>query len=300
MSKVVSSICLDDQFAPLPLPPSEQRLAEEPADDGELLLDPSVSPPSSSDTSASTDGGSHSLLSPPAASLLITAECVGTGILALPYFCYILPRYLGVFYLLCNYFVNIYCAFLLCSAADAAEAHHGCGPIRDLVNLASSVASMPHLSSRRSSWLSLCTRFFFTTNLFLLLGTYLLAMSKGFAAAAGRPPSVLYVLVCLSVLMVLTASFSKMSQLGRAPTYVSIATVAIILAVCLSLSPLPSSSAPPSLSSPLPALVVVPSSFAGITFAVGSQKLLLNVRSEMEDKASAPKSLVWAITGFCR
>jgi hypothetical protein len=48
----------------------------------------------------------------------------------------------------------------------------------------------------------------------------------------------------------------------------------------------------------IPQLVLIPSSFSGITFAMGSQKLLLNVRSEMADTSTSFKSVVWALSAY--
>ncbi|GMI31690.1 hypothetical protein TeGR_g3143 [Tetraparma gracilis] len=288
---------------------SSSSLADPATSDQTSLLDQTLtssSCPKKSEALPTTSNTTPESLSTPSAALLIFAECVGTGILALPYFCFVLPRGFGIFYLLLNYLVNVYCASLLCTAASLTEARLNLPhPVRDLVALADKVHSgnmplplspLPSSSASPpppSSLLPRLCRFFFCTNLFLLLGTYLLTMAKGLATSFSSPPSIVFNVICIFSLMALTASLSKMSQLGRSPTYISIATVFVVLVVCL-LAPHEKTSDAPD----IPQLVLIPSSFSGITFAMGSQKLLLNVRSEMADTSTSFKSVVWALSAY--
>ena len=89
----------------------------------------------SSSTSTSLISSKDERLSLTSATLLIVAECVGTGVLALPHFCYVLPKYVGLSYLYANYLVNIYSGGLLVEAAGIAEGGGFTIP-RDLVSLA--------------------------------------------------------------------------------------------------------------------------------------------------------------------
>jgi hypothetical protein len=222
---------------------SSSSLADPATSDQTSLLDQTLTSstdpcPKKSEALPTTSNTTPESLSTPSAALLIFAECVGTGILALPYFCFVLPRGFGIFYLLLNYLVNVYCASLLCTAASLTEARLNLPhPVRDLVALADKVHSgnmplplspLPSSSASPpppSSLLPRLCRFFFCTNLFLLLGTYLLTMAKGLATSFSSPPSIVFNVICIFSLMALTASLSKMSQLGRSPTYISIACV---------------------------------------------------------------------------
>ena len=233
-------------------------------------------------------------LSATSATLLLVAECVGTGVLALPYFCFTLHRGLGLAYLAALYFMNIVAARVLNATADRVEQElELTNRVRDLVTLAKHVRRMPGNTS--SSSLPLITKVFYSVNLFLVLGTYLMTMSKGLSTAFNASPSILYTLGSLAAMAVLTALLQTLSQLGRAPTYVSILTVLVVLVACL--LPIGSSNIEPLPD--IPAYILVPSSLSGISFAVGSQKLLLNVRCEMESPKDANKALVHALSAFC-
>jgi hypothetical protein len=84
-----------------------------------------------------------------------------------------------------------------------------------------------------------------------------------------------------------------MGKLGRAPAIISVITILGSMGICLV-----SAYLTPASNDEPPAKTYgysVPAAISGIAFAVGSQKLLLNVRAELEDVSSSSKVLRYGL-----
>lgn len=135
------------------------------------------------------------------------------------------------------------------------------------------------------------------TNIFLVLGDYILVMSHAVAGLIGED------LICLptagilaSTLMFAVAQLRTMANLGRSASLISLGALFIVVAQCLfSLERSEIVVPPPSTKSTIWAKF---SAVASIGFAVGSQKLLLNIRHELQDRHAAPKSLGLSLSVF--
>ena len=144
-------------------------------------------------------------------------------------------------------------------------------------------------------------------NIFLVLGNYILVMSHAVAAVVGEDN------ICLPtagmvacVLMYSLSQIRTMANLGRSASAVSLLALAVVVTQCLlsiergddvvdmgGYNPPDDSGARPSVS-----LLRLLSALSSVGFAVGSQKLLLNIRHEMSDRDSAPRALGISLTGF--
>lgn len=134
-------------------------------------------------------------------------------------------------------------------------------------------------------------------NLLLVMGSYLLTISSSLSSLI-YPHIILHPILTgfIAIILIgLSLKYRTMSKLGRLPTYVSIITITLVVLFCI-LGAQSSTSSPPI--NPLQ----IPSSLAGISFAVSSQKLLLNVRASMSIEAKSEinysLSLALALYGF--
>jgi hypothetical protein len=146
----------------------------------------------------------------------------------------------------------------------------------------------------------------FYANIFLVLGDYILVMSHAVAALLGES------WVCIpqagivaSSLMFAVSQLRTMANLGRSASVVSLAALFIVVIQCLYFANTTSyqeqdndqetTTADPDESTTILRKL---SAIGSIGFAVGSQKLLLNIRHELKDRDQAPKSLALALTAF--
>ncbi|GMI10145.1 hypothetical protein TrVE_jg7082 [Triparma verrucosa] len=236
------------------------------------LLSPSSSGPSfNSSSSPSSSTSTPSITSPWAAGLLISAEVVGTGILALPFFCSVITKPWGLSYLALNIGVNYYAGARLTQAASIVEQRHHVPPILDLLEL-SQLTTLPNL-----------TLTIYYTNLILVMGSYLLTISTSFSSLLYplTVPSSILTFLIVSILIALSLRLNSMAKLGKAPTYVSITTILVVVLLSLIGAKTTADQPPPTAISPFQ----IPGSLSGISFAVSSQKLLLNVRKSMDSSS---------------
>eukprot|EP00804_Cyclotella_cryptica_P002749 CCRYP_009645-RC/>CCRYP_009645-RC protein AED:0.38 eAED:0.38 QI:39/1/1/1/1/1/2/365/572 len=154
-------------------------------------------------------------------------------------------------------------------------------------------------------------------NLFLVLGNYILVMSHAVSAMAGEDNLCLPTAgIIASTLMFGLSQLRTMANLGRSVSAVSLMALFVVVIQCLyalrsedggrNMSQYEESSsalAPGTEEETTPAnganILSKMSSLASIGFAVGSQKLLLNIRHEMADRSkAAPESLSIALSTY--
>lgn len=334
------------------------------------------------------------------ASALIVADCLGTGILALPADIKVLGRPFGLAFLLFNLPINLYAGTILSRAAAFAEERiKQCtavpaevsdwdpndssnggdsdnsgdglnGEIRsenmghsshsidrtnapledeqdqgndltsdkrhqnqlrnsevhtsDFIGLTTALYHNPLTSpdegKTRTLWPTRTVTAVYYTNIFLVLGNYILVMSHSVMAFLGEENICLPTAgIVASALMYALCQMRTMASLGRSASIISLLSLFVVVGICLVAIAegekglateedlggrqldekkdtaedyvgvhVSSSSLNPSLES-IPRQLA---SIASIGFAVGSQKLLLNIRHEMAVKNEcAPKAL---------
>ncbi len=227
-------------------------------------------------------------LSVPSTAALLVADVVGTGILALPSNVHTVGLPFGLAFICAQVPLNQLAGCFLTHAANHVEsAAPRSSPVADYRLLAAALAG-------RESRLARATSAAFFANLILILGNYLVAMS-------GAVQAILYDShVCRStaaliaaVLLLAVNQLPSLRELGRAPTAVSLASVVGLLAICLA----PAAHKPADgaddddggggdeFESVVRRGLRVAAALSGIVFAIGSQKLLLNIRAEMMQRA---------------
>jgi len=139
------------------------------------------------------------------------------------------------------------------------------------------------------------------TNIFLVLGNYILVMSHAVVAMIGKGKICLPVAgVVASTLMFLVSQLRTMANLGRSVSAISLLTLAVVVVQCLlsveradyrSLENNDTTNVWTSMMRQFAAL-------SSIGFAVGSQKLFLNIRHEFKTREHAPISLGISLSTF--
>jgi amino acid permease len=282
---------------------------------------------------------SLSILSRQGAALL-TADCLGTGILALPRDIKVLGRGLGVGFLLLNLPINLYAGTLLSDAAGHVERQHdesgeeseqkshdemGKLTASSNVFIETTYDSIQHENepnSRRREHADHDTATFdfigmtsilfhekeattlvmilFYTNIFLVLGNYILVMSHAVSSIFGGmciPEAGLIA----SILMFAVSQLRTMAKLGRSASIISLLALFIVVLQCLyyvNQDWSPDKAPQHDEGSDDSSLLRKLSAMGSIGFAVGSQKLFLNIRHEIADRYSAPKSLALSLSSF--
>ncbi|KAJ8612204.1 hypothetical protein CTAYLR_010129 [Chrysophaeum taylorii] len=216
--------------------------------------------------------------------VLLVADCVGTGVLALPGDAWTLG--IGGFgaLLVTNFVLNLSAGTLVTEAArggrarDFCELSAGCGATTKAIILA--------------AWYS---------NLFLVLGQYVLVMSRGLELAVGASCTALSSFAAAASVLALAQATRTMTKL-RWPSLASISSVFVVLGLCLAARHRPYDPAwlPPHLGAPRWRAALRASAAVGsCVFAMGTQKLLLNVRREQRDPdAQSNPALALAIALF--
>jgi len=134
-------------------------------------------------------------------------------------------------------------------------------------------------------------------NIFLVLGDYILVMSHAVAGLIGEDwICVPAAGILASTLMFAVSQLRTMTLLGRSASAISLLCLAVVVFQCL--ITLHYTETKPTSVPPTPSIWAKFSSIASIGFAVGSQKLFLNIRHELRDRNSAPKSLGLSVTVF--
>ena len=137
-------------------------------------------------------------------------------------------------------------------------------------------------------------------NIFLVLGDYILVMSYAVAAMLGDKICLPWAGVLASILMFALAQLRTMSQLGREASIISLLCLFVVLIQCL--VALQEHAEPPitARTSVVGDSVLLRkfSALASIGFAMGSQKLFLNIRHEMRYKEEAPRTLICSLSAY--
>ena len=290
--------------------------------------------------------------------ILLTADCLGTGILALPQGIHILGTWLGVGFLIVNLPINFYAGKILSDSALFVENRQGfeneeydgmartideCsdvfgkadgreedrllqGNIKDGVNSYMKDPNEVRKESRHHLSLHHDTATFdftgmasdlfdkqaarfvmilFYTNVFLTLGDYILVMSHAVAALLGESwICIPQAGVLASTLMFAVSQIRTMAKLGRCASIVSLIALFVVVLQCLYFanhvdSDIRSSEDVKDFSDSTEFSILRKLSAMGsIGFAVGSQKLLLNIRHELADRNTAPKSLAISLSAY--
>ena len=149
------------------------------------------------------------------------------------------------------------------------------------------------------------------TNIFLVLGNYIVVMSHAVAALVGEE------IICIptagivaSTLMFSVSQLKTMARLGRTASVISLSALAIVVAQCLYFANFDSPSSVTTTNDNSTTsqndddsyesinLLRKWSAMGSVGFAVGSQKLFLNIRHEFADRSKAPQSLGIALAAF--
>ena len=138
------------------------------------------------------------------------------------------------------------------------------------------------------------------TNIFLVLGDYLLVMSRAVSAMFLDDICLPIAGIIASVLMFAICQLKTMANLGRKVSVISLLAMVIVLGQCLFHHRTSGDSAVPIDLAERETTSVWQklSALASIAFAVGSQKLFLNIRHELKDRKQASKTLAWSLTSY--
>lgn len=134
-------------------------------------------------------------------------------------------------------------------------------------------------------------------NIFLVLGNYILVMSHAVSAAFGGDMCYPTAGLVASIGMFVVSQSRTMAKLGRSASILSLTALLIVVAQCLWAAQTHQAVVDDSEPAEFGILRKL-SAFGSIGFAVGSQKLFLNIRHELSDRSVAPKSLALALTVF--
>ena len=163
---------------------------------------------------------------------------------------------------------------------------------QDFIGLTSAVTASPQ-------WSGFVTTLYFC-NIFLVLGDYILVMSYAVAAMLGDNICLPWAGVLASVLMFAVSQLRTMASLGREASIISLACLFIVLVQCLVSIEEHAEPAKTARSSVVGDSVSLRkfSALASIGFAIGSQKLFLNIRHEMRHKQQAPTTLMYSLCTY--
>lgn len=286
--------------------------------------------------------------------MLIVADCMGTGILALPRDLKVLGPF-GIFFLVLNLPINYYAGSILHKAACSIETrlndeksrnhgnnlgstgeinawdydddseqilskepevhehhHYGIDTPHTFDFIGVTYAFFDHFenksASSKISFATIIVTTIYYVNIFLVLGNYILVMSHSVAAIVGEDKICLPAAgVIASTLMFGISQLKTMAMLGRSASVISLTSLAIVVIQCLSAiqrghekfsyNDQNEEMAKADLST-WQLMVSQLAAISSIGFAVGSQKLLLNIRHEFADRNDSPKSLGIALGGF--
>jgi hypothetical protein len=305
------------------------------------------------------------------AAILLVADCLGTGILALPADMVVLGHKVGLGFLLLNLPINLYAGAILSRSALVVEARQlaedvdyqnagvvtisredveddqcklpaldqGEGDEAELTEENPGPASTKHV--QRNTYASIQTSnleanandkfedepihqhahlhhdtatfdfigmtqalfhnryvsyfvlFIYYANLFLILGNYILVMSHAVAALVGGKICIPVAGLIASTLMFGVSQLSTMAKLGRSASIISLLCLLVVVIQCL--VALERNGAPPPTQF---TALRKSSATASIGFAMGSQKLLLNIRREMKERQRSPQSLAIGLVSY--
>jgi len=218
------------------------------------------------------------------AALLLIAESVGSGVLALPgQAAHVGAGWFAAFFLL-NIAANLFAGYLLLLVGDNYDCFGK--PVGDVVDLADRVcpAARP------------CVQWIWYGNLVFTLSQYIVVMSNGVHLAGMRTSFPVLSLIPAAVVLALSQLSTLISITQRGLVHLSLIATGIILVLCITVG----KSAPPHRDHARGSAFILSlgTALSSISFAFGSQRLLLNVRREMVDAAKASRALYIAVPAF--
>ena len=252
------------------------------------------------------------------AATILVAECVGTGVLALPYVASVLGTGPFLLFVAVQVALNLYAGELLATAAETSERktnYEACRSTtsalwdfvddtdnidwdtgepkspttrpRDMLELAQALdAGRPLRALVASAWYG---------NLVLILAQYLVVMARSLRVAFPLPGcAVVESLLIAALTAWLIAQLPTLDALGKGAAQLSFAAVVAILAICARHTP----TGPPPVVAQDASAAAVAASLTMITFAMITSKLFLNVRREMRDPREGRKMLRYGIAAF--
>lgn len=293
---------------------------------------------------------------------LLVADCMGTGLLALPHDVKVLGTGTGLLFLIANLPMNWFAGLILSRAADRIERRgggaspddgicarqtavnatetsrltarseiknydfreaqsyvdgqlenqrdiYGYNQINNVENATFDFVGMAAAIFKNKETIRLVMILYYL-NVFLVLGNYILVMSHAVIALLdnGENDDELFSCTPMAGLLASTLMFAlsqlrTMSRLGRSATIVSLFSLAVVVAQCLYFSHSTVEANNDVMEydnnvGELRLLLRQLSALGSIGFAVGSQKLFLNIRHEFIQRKDSPKSLAVALTVF--
>eukprot|EP00934_Nitzschia_sp_Nitz4_P003931 Nitzschia sp. Nitz4//scaffold6_size259037//246584//248324//NITZ4_001127-RA/size259037-augustus-gene-0.311-mRNA-1//1//CDS//3329557052//3921//frame0 len=162
-------------------------------------------------------------------------------------------------------------------------------PTNDLIAMSRVVFEHPGMTN--------AVRVIYYLNLFLVLGDYILVMTRAVSALFLGQICMPVAGAIASVLMFGICQLRTMALLGRTVSLASLLAMVVVLLMCLFHHRTNQNTA----ETPVRQEYGVWSKFsamASIGFAVGSQKLFLNIRHELQDKREASKVLAGGLTTY--
>ena len=178
-------------------------------------------------------------------------------------------------------------------------------PTRDLIGLTRVLFPHPRATQYQPRATHLVMGFFYT-NIFLVLGDYILVMSHAVVALLNDQICLPWAGVLASTLMFALCQLRTMAHLGHTVTALSLTTLAIVVLQCLVAdqkqehndgTATAAATAVPVQHGPAPMLRQL-SALASIAFATGPNKLVLNIRNEMNNRQECPQMLGVAVTVY--
>ena len=252
------------------------------------------------------------------AATILVAECVGTGVLALPYVASVLGTGPFLLFVAVQVALNLYAGELLATAAEMSERrtnYEACRSTtsalwdfvddadnidwdtgeptspttrpRDMLELAQGLdAGRPLRALVACAWYG---------NLVLILAQYLVVMARSLRVAFPLPGcAVVESLLIAALTAWFIAQLPTLDALGKGAAQLSFASVLAILAICARHTP----TGPPPVVAQDASAAAVAASLTMITFAMITSKLFLNVRREMRDPREGRKMLRYGIAAF--
>lgn len=253
------------------------------------------------------------------AAIILVAECVGTGVLALPYVASVLGTGPFLLFVAMQVALNLYAGELLATAAETAERktnYEACQSTtsalwdfvddtdmfpdetaqpksptkrpRDMLELAQGLdAGRPLRAMIASAWYG---------NLVLILASYLVVMARSLRVAFPMPGcEVMQSLLIAALTAYAIAQLQTLDAIGKGAAQLSFAAVIAILAICAKYT---ENGSPPIAPAQDASAAAVAAALTIITFSMITSKLFLNVRREMKDPREARKTLRYGVAAF--
>ncbi|CAB9510984.1 expressed unknown protein [Seminavis robusta] len=180
------------------------------------------------------------------------------------------------------------------SKHDHAKVHHDTATY-DFIGMTQAMFS----SRRATRWVM----FLFYCNIFLVLGDYILVMSHAVSAMVGEERLCIpQAGILASTLMYGVSQIRTMANLGRAASIISLSALFVVVGQCLWAVHTNKTDvyveASPEDFDESPSMLRKLSAMGSIGFAVGSQKLFLNIRHELAERSKAPQTLAASLSAF--